>query len=1388
MELFCSNNKYFKIKMLKKLRCIYLFNNFKFSNDAFMKKTLLILFLLSATFSFSQGIIVDNTTLSVPQLVSNELLQNSCSNETNFIFSDHIGIGQFTNTNPGFPITSGIIIRNGNAKNTEGIYTGLNESSQTNTNGDADLQAISTSTGQAAPITDVAFVQFDFTPLSSNFSFDFIFASNEYGEFQCGFSDVFAFLLTDLTTGVTTNLAVLPGTTTPVSVKNIRDGAYNPACLSVNPNLFSRYNVTNAAVSAINMRGETTLLTATSPVTPNRTYRIKLAIGDYLDSNYDSAVFIKGGSFITSANLGPDRTMCTGETVALNGGLGPGYSYTWEHNGVIIPGATNATYNATQTGTYEVTATLGGCVITDEVEITALMTSALNNITVCNTGQATYQFNLLQNDQTTLGVSAAEYTLMYFSSLANANANGPQIPVGQLSSYTSAPNQTIYVKLVHTTNGNSICSTIYTFNLLIGNSFVANTPPNLRICGSATADVPVDLTTQNAIILGAQNPANYNITFYNSQNDAQISINAIPAPDTFTTTMPQSPQTIWVRVEDITNPNCFKTVNFTITIFPRPPVDSIDDVIECSSYTLPPITDGNYYTGSNGSGTLLHAGDVINTSGTYYIFNGPIAPNGCTRQSNFLVTLIDELIFPQTGCGTYAVPIPPAGDFFTGPGGTGTIIPDGTILLTSQTIYYYAVINGVVCRDERLDITIFPLPPADNPADVFTCNSYTLPPLTNGNYFSGSEGTGTPMNAGDIITSTQTIYVFADDGRCTTNNAVDINIIDTSIYQPVTACGSFVLPDIPFGSYHTLPAGGGATIAAGTAISTSQTVYYFAVTNPPSNCTDNLNYQITINPLPPIDTPADRLECESYTLPPLTNGNYFTDTNGGGTPLFAGDVITATQTIYVYVANGTCTNEHPFEVEIRPLPLVDSPLGIFACGPYTLPPLVNGKYYTATNGPHGLGHEVMAGTVIFATQTLYIYSEWDDFRTCSNEIVFLVEINNINVGTFDDVAACESYTLPNINVGNYYSQPAGQGAIIPEGTVLTTSQTVYVYEIVGTRITCSDEDDFVVTISTTPVLAAQPDIAVCGNYVLPPLVEGNYFADPDGRGTPYFAGDTITESQNMWVYATAPNNPNCNDQTFFFISIYPLNNLNINDGVICVDFNTGTLLQSAELQSGLNPATFTVDWYLNNVLVGTGPNYTATVEGDYSVIVTKNIPDVGNNCGYNNPTIVRVEKSSTAIATVTVTAAFENIIDIIVNVTGGFGTYEYQLDNGPFQSDPVFHNVASGEHLVTVRDTKGNCGDIVLIASVLKYPNFFTPNADGNNDTWNIWDIQDQPDAIINIFDRYGKFLYQFSPTSPGWDGTHNGQELPSTDYWFQVFYTNNGVPQEFKSHFSMKR
>ena len=58
----------------------------------------------------------------------------------------------------------------------------------------------------------------------------------------------------------------------------------------------------------------------------------------------------------------------------------------------------------------------------------------------------------------------------------------------------------------------------------------------------------------------------------------------------------------------------------------------------------------------------------------------------------------------------------------------------------------------------------------------------------------------------------------------------------------------------------------------------------------------------------------------------------------------------------------------------------------------------------------------------------------------------------------------------------------------------------------------------------------------------------------------------------------------------------------------------------------------------------------------------------------------------------------------------------------------------------------------------------------------------------IYIFDRQGKLIKQISPASKGWDGTYNGNLMPSTDYWFTVDYPEAGAMKQFKAHFSLKR
>ena len=101
--------------------------------------------------------------------------------------------------------------------------------------GDSDLDGLITDNTLNASI-----IEFDFIPISNQLSFRFIMASEEYdgGFYECEYSDVFAFLLTDQN-GVTTNLAVLPETDIPIAITNIHPD--NGNCGAANPEYFHGY-------------------------------------------------------------------------------------------------------------------------------------------------------------------------------------------------------------------------------------------------------------------------------------------------------------------------------------------------------------------------------------------------------------------------------------------------------------------------------------------------------------------------------------------------------------------------------------------------------------------------------------------------------------------------------------------------------------------------------------------------------------------------------------------------------------------------------------------------------------------------------------------------------------------------------------------------------------------------------------------------------------------------------------------------------------------------------------------------------------------------------------------------------------------------------------------
>ena len=255
------------------------------------------------------------------------------------------------------------------------------------------------------------------------------------------------------------------------------------------------------------------------------------------------------------------------------------------------------------------------------------------------------------------------------------------------------------------------------------------------------------------------------------------------------------------------------------------------------------------------------------------------------------------------------------------------------------------------------------------------------------------------------------------------------------------------------------------------------------------------------------------------------------------------------------------------------------------------------------------------------------------------------------------------------------------------------------------------------------------------------------------------------------------------------VTILPLPEPVLSNFTICED-PRGFVFRPALLDTGLSNLYYSCQWFFNGAPIPgvTSNRYTASVEGNYSVLVTNNATGcVAPQASATVSTAVTVEDFITYV-----TSTFTDNNTLTVLVSGGTGPYLFSVDGLAFQSSNVFTHLTPGIHIVKVTDVN-YCTDVTKRVMVLGYPNYFTPNGDGTNDFWNIYYFDSQPNAKIFIFDRYGKLLTQLSPQSPGWDGTYNGHMMPSTDYWFLVEfkdYNEEGelVWQTFKSHFSMLR
>ncbi len=413
-----------------------------------------------------------------------------------------------------------------------------------------------------------------------------------------------------------------------------------------------------------------------------------------------------------------------------------------------------------------------------------------------------------------------------------------------------------------------------------------------------------------------------------------------------------------------------------------------------------------------------------------------------------------------------------------------------------------------------------------------------------------------------------------------------------------------------------------------------------------------------------------------------------------------------------------------------------------------------------------------------------------------------IEICDNDTDTFDlTTVDAQIVNDPNIvNISYHNSQNDADNNQNPFGNIFNytaSNHTIYI-RVNDPLINCPITISFNLQINPNPIANTAPDLISCDddfdglfefdlstntNIVIgsqnPSIHSVTYYNDvTNAESASNVLPNLHTAFDGEIIYARLQNNnTGCFAISQFATRINPLPIIPIDDFVpLCI--NDLPLIINADTGNPNDTYLWSTGETSTEILLDDVGDI-----GDYWVTVT--IPHVvGPDCSYTKNFTVIESEDATINFTTKVDFADPNSITVDVS---GIGDYVFILDDGEPQTSNVFENVTFGLHVVTIRDLNG-CKDVTTEVVVIDIPKFVTPNNDGTFDTWHIVGVQEIPGTVVYIYNRHGKLLKTLPHTSRGWDGTFNGSNMPSDDYWFVAKIIQNGAAFDIKGHFALKR
>ena len=970
---------------------------------------------------------------------------------------------------------------------------------------------------------------------------------------------------------------------------------------------------------------------------------------------------------------------------------------------------------------------------------------------------------------------------------------------------TSSP-QTLHVALTDLTTG---CRITGSFTLIVNPLPQLVVPTELEICDDGTPDgfTQIDLTDKDGEIQNGN--TNYSITYYLTQLDADSETNPLVSPYTNIS----NPQTVIARGQDI-NTGCFTTVALDLKVSPSPEAIIPQDLTNCDpdsdGFGVFMLTDKDLEISNGVAGitisyheTMSDAENEVNALSSPYnniqvdtqtVFARIVNPTITTLCATIVELVLvvnptpqlfdptslevcddDADEFAQFNLTTKAdefLDLVPASEVTIGYYETQVdaqnetfeiVTPaDYTNLSNPQTVWIRVAYNATGCEKiTSLELIVNPLPVLVDPSPLLLCDDNA--PGDEQEAFTLEDREGQILNG---------------------QTGLDFSYHLTQLDAEANSS--------PLSSPYTN-------------ISNPQTVFV-RVSNQVTGCYDFTSLTLEVLPIPVPQTPANIDLCDDNAsgngqeVFDLTQNETFlldgelgvtptyhetlTDAEAGTNPIQFPDTYTNTnipiQTIYVRVTNDItgCFAIVDFDVIVNPLPEANPVATLIACelntdGIYAFDlevqtNLIRGAqsaseflvtyYETSLDATQGINPLTSPYMNTSNPQTLYV-NVLNTITRCQNTTIeFNLEVLEAAQATSPDepFALCDD----NVETDNDPTNDSVLFDLTTQDSFVLNGQdpTNYLVRYFASQID-ADLDQFELP-------------SFYQNTVNPQVI----FARVDNNTQIIDATGTLVDSSVC--YETAP----------LILKVNPLPYIDIDDEyVLCVDTNGTEVLGPLEITTGLSNSDYIFIWRDDaGAVVETTSSYIPTEAGVYTLEVFDAL--LATQCAAPIEVFTVIESSPPTVTAVVTTQAFADTHIVEVTATG-LGDYEYNIDQGPWQGTGIFVGVNPGERVVNVRDLNG-CGVGQAVVFIIDYPKYFTPNGDGYHDSWNILSVSNQLSAKIQIFDRYGKLLKEIRPSSDGWDGTYNGAMLPSSDYWFVLYYNEpvTGEPTLLNAHFTLKR